>query len=230
MAPKTGPKTKRKKQKHPARIVPSMLDEMEAMVRHPKFRSSLPLWRNIFGMNYVGLTEEEERARDAPRPKFRVAAILEADRQWLSRSIRDLRTRGEAMWAFDAVKGPFGDRTDTVNPLIPCDLSLEAIQQWVGELVSQQRKTSGVKPIQNPRAPAVDSWNVYDRMQEKNATPATVRDSLYGPYGRVDRRFSSRQRRLSPQDKLDVKRDLKRITNAYRHAKAMMKRLDSPLK
>jgi len=231
MANETPSRATQKKQAHSARIGPSMLDELEAMVRYSKFQRSLSLWQNILKKDYVGVTEEEEIERDAPRTKFRIAAIMEADRQWVSRSIQDIRNGGETAWAFDAVKKPLRDPTNVVRISIPTDLSLDAIQQYVGDFVRQERKTSGVKPIQNPRAPVVpgvDLWKVYDMMQQKDASLATVRDSLCGPYGCVDRRFA-RKIRLSPQDKRNVKRDLKRVTNAYRHAKAMIQRLDSPL-
>ena len=165
MSKQARPKTRRKKREHTARVVPSTLDEMEAMVRHPAFRQSLLLWRTIFSKNYRELTENEERERDAPRTQIRVAAIMEADREWLSRSIQDIRERDEARWAFDAVNGLSGDRTNTVSAHIPSDLSQKAMQQCVRQFIRQDREQSGIKPIQNLRAPEVYPWEVYDLMQ-----------------------------------------------------------------
>ncbi|TKB74208.1 MAG: hypothetical protein E8D46_10180 [Nitrospira sp.] len=209
------PRPTRKKQPHQARIVPSMLDEMEAMVRHPDFQRALLLWRTIFSKNYVGLTEEEEIERDAPRTHIRVAAIMEADEQWLSRSIQDIRARGEDVWAFDAVNGPFGDRTDTVNPHIPADLSLDAMQQCVAQFVRQARKTSGVTPMQHPRVPGIDPWNVYDLKQEKGLNLLAITHRLFKTSG-------------SPAYDENVAARYAQVRRAYSHARAALMALDQP--
>jgi len=228
MKSKSSRKHTQKAKSHAARLAVPTGDHMQAMLRHPQFQRALPLWKSIFAKNksFIALTEEEQAERDAPtKPAWRLAAIMEADTGWLTHSIQDMRERGEDAWTFDAVNRPSGDCTHTV--CIPLDLSNAAIRSCV----AQVRKQSGVKPTQRlriPGTPQIDKWEVYDKMQQKNATPAKVRDSLCGPYGRVDRRFSRQQRRLSPQDKTNVKRDLKRVISAYRFAKAMIKSLDSP--
>lgn len=170
------------------RIEPSMLDQLEAMIRHPAFRRSLALWRSIFEKNYVGLTDEEEFERDAPRTKIRLAAIAEADDQWLTRSIQDIRKHGEANWAWEAVNGPFGDDTNTgsvpAHLRIPLDLPKEDIARWFLELVSQQRKQRGIVPTQRPRPHEVDKWEVYDLRKEGRTFWAITRH-LFNLSGKI---------------------------------------------
>lgn len=109
--------TGRKNQEHQARIAPSTLDEMEAMKRYPGFRRSLSLQQSMLAKQYRDLTKEEEEENNAPRTRFRVAAIMEAQDQHLSRSIQAIRNRGEAAWAFDAAEADEGrsDLTVTTN-------------------------------------------------------------------------------------------------------------------
>jgi len=137
---------------------------MEAMVRHPEFQRILPLLQSMADKTYANLTEEEERERDAPRTKIRIAAMMEADAQWLSRSIRQIREHGEGAWADEAVNGPWGDTTDIIhlNRLVPGDLPLDETLPVVREHLHQQRRQLGMTATQHPRPHEVDKWKVYD--------------------------------------------------------------------
>lgn len=195
-----------------------MLDEMEAMVRHPQFRQSLPLWRSIFGKNYVGLTEEEDKERDAPRTRFRVAAIMEADRQWISRSIQDIRERGEAAWALEAVNGPCGDLTNTI-PLslrVPGDLSPDAMQRCLGRVVREKRRQAGIAPVQHPRRPEVDMWTVHDLKHKQGLGLLAITQHLFKVTGK-------------PAYDAIAGARYAQVRRAYRTASAMIQVLDSPL-
>ncbi|MEQ1679271.1 MAG: hypothetical protein ABL950_01495 [Nitrospira sp.] len=224
-------------------LPPSMLDQMEAMVRHPEFRRSVQLWQSIFGENYKGLTEEEERERDAPRTKIQKAAIMEADQKWLSRSIEDIKrraedlrekakqklseqtkptdaiwTEAEAQWALDAVNGEWGDQSNALAPILPADISSVFKLRYVKESTAQHQEQTGLKPIQFPRRPSIDPWKIYDMMQEPRATPAKVRDQIFGPYDSLDRRYKTQKPPRSANIKARVKADLKKVQNAYRYA------------
>ncbi len=170
MAHQTRPRTTRDKQAHPTRIAPSALDEMEAMVRHRGYRRSLPLWQSMFRKDFVDLTEEEERENNAPRTKFRLAAIMETHGQWLSGSIQQIREHGEAAWAFETVNGQFGDETNTItipaNLRIPGDLSPDAMLPIIGRYIRQQRQQLGIAATQHPRQHQVDKWEVCDLCEQ----------------------------------------------------------------
>lgn len=179
MARQTKPKTIRK-----ARRAPSMLDEMEAMLRHPAFKHSLALWQCIIAKQYADLTEDEAAENNAPRTRFRIAAIMEAQDQWLTLSIQQIRNQDEAEWALDAVNRPFGDDTATLNASIPLYLSIEAIKRYVEQRWRQEQKKSGVSPIQRARRPEVDPWAVYDlrHLEGLNFADITKRICKKPPY------------------------------------------------
>lgn len=146
-----------------------MLDQMEAMVRHPTFQRLLVLRQSIFSKNGVGLTEEEERERDAaPRTRFQVAAIMEAQDGWLSRSIQTIRTQGEVAWAVDAVESPWGDETNTIpfNRRVPADYPPDKVARALAPSIRAQRKPLGIVATQRPRQHEVDKWRVYDLFKE----------------------------------------------------------------
>lgn len=149
-------------------LPPSILDQLEAMVRHPEFQRLLLLWRSILAKNDEGLTEEEQRERDAPRTRIRIAAWMEAESRWLSRSIQQIREHGEAAWADEAVNGPWGDTTNTILPnrLVPGDLPLDDTLPIVGEHLRHQRRQLGIAATQRPRPHEVDKWTVYDLRTE----------------------------------------------------------------
>jgi hypothetical protein len=149
-------------------LPPSMLDQMEAMVRHPTFQRLLALWQSILSKNGVGLTEEEERERNAPRTKIRIAAMMEADDQWLSQSIQQIRKQGEAAWADEAVNGPWGDDTNTIpqNRRIPGDYSWDVLLPVLRRDFRQQQQQLGLVAMQRPRPHKVDKWLVCDLRKE----------------------------------------------------------------
>lgn len=227
---------------------------MEAMVRHPEFRRLLPLWQGIYASkNYVGLTPEEEQDLDAvPRTRFQVAASMEADYQWLSRSIKDIKrranellekaklknrtltkptqamwTEAENRWVVDAVELPSGDQSNGQAPFLPADLSHEFISRYTKESMELFREKIGLKPIQICRRPDEDPWLIYDRMQEPGATLAKVRDQMFGPYDLDDGRYKRRKAPRSTQKKARVKADLKKVRNAYDHALKVLASLKS---
>ncbi len=155
---------KKKKRKNQARIFP-MLDQMEAMVRHPTFQRLLPLWQSIISKNGVGLTEEEEQERNAaPRTRFQIAAWMEAEDHWLSRSIQQIRKQGEAAWAVEAVNGPWGDETNTMpfTRRIPGDLPPHEVARALTPFIRAQRQPLGLVATQRPRPHEVDKWRAYD--------------------------------------------------------------------
>lgn len=230
-------------------LPPSMLDQMEAMMRHPVFLLSLLLWQSMERKGFVNLTEEEARENNAPRTQFRIAAIMEAQDQWLSRSIQDIKrraeelcakatqkpseqakptdamwTEAEAQWAIQAINLPFGDQSDALAPILPADLSSEFCLRFLKESLREYREQTGLKPIQLPRRHGIDPWRVYDLMQEKGATLAMVRDRFCGPYDRVDNRYKKKKSPRSTKVQARVKADLKKVRNAYCYA---MKVLDS---
>lgn len=145
-------------------LPPSILDQMEAMVRHPEFLRILPLQQSMADKKYANLTEEEEREMGAPRTKIRIAAIMEADDQWLSRSIQHIRKQGEAAWAIEAIKGPWGDETKTIplNVRVPGDLPPEVVGRALAPYIRAQRQPIGLVATQRPRQHEVDKWRVYD--------------------------------------------------------------------
>lgn len=174
-------KTTGRKNQHQARIAPSMLDEMEAMKRHPGFRRSLSLQQSMLAKQYRDLTREEEEENNAPRTRFRVAAIMEAQDQWLSRSIQDIRNRGETAWARDAVNRPFGDDTATItmNDRILLELPIDELLLDFKQYVLREREKAEVKPIQHPRTPEVDQWKVYDLKHERGLGLPAIAEQLF---------------------------------------------------
>lgn len=146
-----------------------MLDQMETMVRHPEFLRILPLHQSIVDKKYENLTEEEERERDAaPRTRFQVAAMMEADDQWLSQSIQQIRKQGEAAWADEAVNGPWGDDTNTflLNRRVVGDLPPHEVARALAPSIRAQRQPLGLVATQRPRPHKVDKWRVYDLRKE----------------------------------------------------------------
>lgn len=223
-------------------------------MRHPTFQRLLALWQNIFSKNGVGLTEEEARERDAaPRTRFQVAAIMEAQDGWLSQSIKDIKrraeelfekakqknptkptkltnamwTEAETLWALDAVNGEWGDASNAPTPpILPADISSVFKLQYVNESMRQHQEQTGLKPIQFPRRPSIDPWKIYDMMQVLGATPATVRDQMFGPYDSLDRRYKTQKPPRSAKVKARVKADLKKVQTAYRYALKVLNSLN----
>lgn len=145
-----------------------MLDQMEATVRHPEFLRILPLHQSMADKKYADLTEEEERARDAPRTKIHLAAWMEAEDRWLSRSIRQIRKQGEAAWADEAVNGPWGDDANTflLNRRVVGDLPPDKVARALAPSIRAQRQPLGIVATQRPRPHKVDKWRVYDLRKE----------------------------------------------------------------
>lgn len=197
-------------------LPPSMLDQMEAMVRHLEFRRRVPLWRGIYSSkNSVGLTWEEEQELNAvPRTRIQVAAMMEAENQWLTRSIRQIRVCGEAVWAFEAAKSLFSDQTNIIpsNDGIPGDLPMDEILSVVRERVHQQRQELGIVAIQRPRPHEVNKWLVYD-LREKGLKWWSITHWLFGLAGKTT--YES-----------DAQAHYAKVHRAYRAACAMIRDLD----
>lgn len=135
------------------------------MVRHPEFQRLLALWQRIHCKNGVELTEEEERENNAaPRTRFQVAAIMEAQDGWLSQSIQTIRTQGEVAWAVDAVESPWGDETNTIplNRRVPVDYQPDKVARALAPYIRAQRQPLGIVATQRSRQHEVDKWQVYD--------------------------------------------------------------------
>lgn len=161
--PRTQPQKKQTRHKRTP-LPPSTLDQMEAMVRHPEFLRILLLRQSMRDKTYANLTQEEEQEMEAPRTKIRIAAIMEADDRWLSQSIRQIRKRGEAAWADEAVNGPWGDDTNTflLNRRVVGDLPPPDAARALAPSIRAQRQPLGIVATQRPRPHKVDKWRVYD--------------------------------------------------------------------
>ena len=249
MPRRSASRTKRENQENNTRIVPSMLDQLEAMVRHPEFRRLLPLWQAIYdSKDYVGLTAEEQRELDTvPRTRFQIAAMMEADNHWLSRSIEDIKrrveelrvkaklpkpiqamwTEAEASWTLHAVNLSSGDQSNALTPVLPADISSEFSLRYAKESMGLFRENTGLKPNQFCRRPNEDPWLIYDRMREPGATLTKVRAQMFGPYDRYDGRYKKRKAPRSPTVRARVKADLKKVRNAYRYALKVLASLNS---
>lgn len=168
-------------------LPPSALDELEAMVRCLEFQRLLPLWRGIFTKNYGGLTAEEERERDAPRTKVRLAAIAEADSEWLSQSIQQIRKHGETAWATETIRGPWGDTTNAIhlNTLVPADRPPDEVARVLARDIRTQRQPLGIVATQHPCSHEVDKWRVYD-LRKQGLTLATITRRLFNLKGKIN--------------------------------------------
>lgn len=104
----------------------------------------------------------------APRTRFQVAAIMEAQDGWLSWSIQQIRKQGEAAWAVEAVNGPWGDETNTMpfTRRIPADLPPDKVARALAPSIRAQRQPLGLVATRRPRQHEVDKWRVYDLFKE----------------------------------------------------------------
>jgi hypothetical protein len=138
------------------------------MIRHPTFQRLLALWQNILSKNGVGLTEEEERESNAaPRTRFQVAAIMEAQDGWVSQSIQQLCQQGQAAWAVEAVNGPWGDDTNTIPPnRAPGDFSWDMLLPVLRRDFRKRQQQLGIVARQRPRQHGVGKWQVYDLQKQ----------------------------------------------------------------
>jgi hypothetical protein len=207
-----------------ANIAPPVLDQIQARLRQSEFLQSLQLWREIFRRQDAGLplTREQEAERDAPRTKFRLDAIAEADNGLLTRTKRMLMKVPETDWAFLMVHPAETDKVmKTMTLTIPLDISKEAILEHISRCVDRERKKLGVianQLVRRPGVAPVDPWKVYDLVQ-KNRPNTTERcllqitHQLFGTSG-------------LPTYNPVVRKQYERVRNAYRYAERVMKALD----
>lgn len=206
--------TKRANAKSP-QIGPSVFDQIQGMLRHPEYRRCLQLWQEIFRKQDASLplTPEEEAERDAPRTKFRLDAIAEADCGLLSQEKRKLSSMSETAWAFHSIPPPEVDQVmKTVTVALPLDVSIEANLERVKQVLEDARKSLGVVANQNIRRPEVNPWRVYDLRQD-GLNLVQITHQLFGTKG-------------SPAHDDAVNARYKQVSGAYDYAKRVMKQLD----
>jgi hypothetical protein len=207
------------------RIVPrvghSVLDQIEGVERHPEFQRCLRLWREIFRKQDAGLplTPEEDAEMDthvAPRTRFRLDAIAEADHGLLSQTKQLITSLSEAAWAFHSIRPPEIDELmKTVTVTLPLDLPNHDIHAYIDQAVENARKTLGVAGTQESRTTGVDHWKVYDMRHTEGLKPLKITHRLFGTKG-------------SPAYDDYVMARYKRVLRAASLAERIMKELEQP--